>query len=41
LLPGALGVASFAGSFVVTARALRCPELDLVLQALRWRFRPR
>ncbi len=41
LLPGALGVASFAGSFVITARALRCPELDLVLQALRWRFRPR
>jgi putative peptidoglycan lipid II flippase len=38
-LPGAVGVALFAATFFFTARGLRSPELDLVLQSLRRRWR--
>jgi len=40
-LPGAFGVVLFAATFVVTARALRSPELDLVLASLRGRWHER
>lgn len=38
-LPGVLGVFVFAATFVVTARGLRSPELELVLHSLRSRWR--
>lgn len=38
-LPGAVGVALFAATFFFAARGLRSPELDLVLHALRRRWR--
>jgi hypothetical protein len=34
-----LGVFVFAATFVVTARGLRSPELELVLHSLRSRWR--
>lgn len=38
-LPGGVGVALFAATFFLTARGLRSPELDLVWQSLRRRWR--
>jgi putative peptidoglycan lipid II flippase len=38
-LPGAFGVVLFAATFLVTARGLRSPELELVLTSLRSRRR--
>jgi putative peptidoglycan lipid II flippase len=38
-LPGGVGVTLFAATFFFTARGLRSPELDLVVQSLRRRWR--
>jgi putative peptidoglycan lipid II flippase len=40
-LPGALGVLSFVMTFALAARGLRSPELELVMHALRSRWRRR